>query len=335
MRMRALRHPASVLLTIVALCAAHAQNTMNTVPLQQQIATIAAAHHGSVALYAENLRTHESVSLAPDQPVQTASTIKLAILYEALEQIREGRVHFDDKLVVTRADQVPGSGILLAMDTPLTLSFRDVLTYMIVLSDNTAANLAMDHVGIDNVNRRMQTIGLPGTHLYKKIFTPVAAGTVLSDDFKRFGLGKTTPREISALMSRFVRCDLGSPSRTSDAALCDAALHMLHLQFYREGIPRYLDNLPGADGTSIASKTGALEAARSDVAAISTPAGVIVLSVYTFANADQSWVPDQEAELTIAKLARAVVAAWSPLGLAPWPAPTSREQTLHSGMTPR
>jgi beta-lactamase class A len=94
---------------------------------------------------------------------------------------------------------------------------------------------------------------------------------------------------------------------------------MLHLQFYRDGLPRYLDAMPGATGTSIASKTGSLDALRADIGAVSTPAGVIVMSIFTYANADRSWTPDQEGELTIAKLSRAIVHAWSPTGLAPWP----------------
>lgn len=281
---------------------------------------MAAAHHGSVAVFAEDLATHATVSLHPDEPVQTASTIKLAILYEALEQIRAGKLQFSDAIVVHAGDQVPGAGVLLAFDTPLTLTFRDVLTAMIVLSDNTAANLAMDHVGIENVNRRMVAIGLPGTHLYKKVFAPVAPGTVLPDDFKRFGLGKSTAREMVALMSRFVRCDLGTPAQPGDPALCETALRILHLQFYRDGIPRLLDALPGATGSSIANKTGALDAARSDVGAIATPHGVVVLAVFTYANVDRSWTPDAEAQGTIARIAYAVVHAWSPQGLAPWPA---------------
>ena len=63
--------------------------------------------------------------------------------------------------------------------------------------------------------------------------------------------------------------------RSDDASLCNAALHMLHSQFYREGIPRYLDTLPGATDEAIANKTGALNAVRNDVAAVSTKSGMI------------------------------------------------------------
>jgi beta-lactamase class A len=284
---------------------------------------IVAQHHGKVALYAENLKTGATVAIDADRPVQTASDIKLAILYEALEQIRAGKVHFEDKITVQPGDAVSGSGVLLFFDTPLTLTFKDVLTMMIVMSDNTGANLAMDHVGIANVNARLEKLGLANTHLYKKVMKPVDPGVTLPADYKQFGLGKTTPREMARLMTRFVNCELGepgAPARASDAPLCEAALHMLHLQFYRNTVPHYLDTMPGATGDSIASKTGSLNAVRNDVAAVSTKHGVVVISCFTYDNADHSWGPEQEGELTIAKIARAIVQAWSPDGLAAWPA---------------
>ena len=84
-----------------------------SVSLEKQVQAIAAQHHGDVALFAENLKTHETVAISADTPVQTASVIKLTILYEALEQVRSGKAHFDDKITLTKADQVQGSGVLL------------------------------------------------------------------------------------------------------------------------------------------------------------------------------------------------------------------------------
>ena len=291
--------------------------------LEGQLRAIAGAHAGKVALFAENLQTHQTVSLDADVPVQTASVIKLGILYEALEQVRAGKVHFEDHIAVTSPDRVPGSGILHLLDAPMALTLKDVLTLMIVMSDNEATNLAIDHLGLENIDRRMASLGLANTYLYKKIFTPVTPGTVMPADQKRFGLGKTTPHEMADLLSKLVRCQLAPDDKASlpgDAALCQTAVNMLHLQFYRGSIPRYLDALPGADSTSIANKTGALDAVRNDAAAISTPNGIIVMAIFTYDNTDHSWVVDQQAELTIAKLSRAIVGTWSPHGLAAWPA---------------
>jgi beta-lactamase class A len=248
--------------------------------------------------------------------------IKLAILYEALEQVRSGKTHFDDKITLTKADQVPGSGVLLFFDTPLSLTLKDVLTMMVVMSDNSATNLVMDHLGIDNINARIAKLGLKDTYLYKKIFTPVPAGVVMPADQKKFGLGKTTAREMATLMTKIAQCELaepGSPAQANDSTLCEVALKMLHVQFYRNAIPHYLDGMPGATSDSIANKTGSLDAVRNDVAAISTKNGMVVISAFTFNNKDHSWGTDQEGELTIAKLARAIVQKWSPEGLAAWP----------------
>lgn len=293
-----------------------------TPSLQKDIEEIAAKHHGKVAVFAENLATHQTVAITPDTPVQTASVIKLAILYEALEQIRLGKIHLDDRITMSADDRVPGSGILHLLDAPLGLTFKDVLTLMTMMSDNAGANMAMDHVGIANVNDRMAKLGLPNTYLYKKVFMPVAPGVVMPADQKKFGLGKTTAREIAKLMTKFVQCDLaepGHPAQPGDAELCSVALKMLRVQFYRSAIPRYLDGMPGATGDSIANKTGSLDAVRNDVALVSTRSGMIVLSIFTYENADRSWGAEQEGELTCAQLARAVVQAWSPEGLASWP----------------
>ena len=295
--------------------------------LEKNVQTIAAAHHGNVALFARNLKTGESVALSPDVPVQTASVIKLAILYEALEQVREGKAHWEDPIPMTKADQVPGSGMLLFFDTPITLTLKDVLTMMVVVSDNTAANLAMDKVGIANVNHRLGMLGLKDTYLYKKVFQPVPPGVVMPEDQKKFGLGKTTAREMAALMTKIVTCDVaeaGAPGRPSDAELCAVALHMLHVQFYRSAIPRFLDGMPGATGDSIANKTGSLDAVRADVATVSTKNGLIVISCFTFDNKDHSWGAEQEGEMTIAKIAQAIVKAWSPDGLAAWAVPSGK-----------
>jgi beta-lactamase class A len=322
-----------LLSVIVWVNVVHAQTTSPSGALTEQVRSIAAQHRGDVALFAENLKTRETVALSPDIAVQTASVIKLAILYEALEQVREGKAHFDDRITLTKADQVPGSGVLLMFDPPLSLTLKDVLTMMIVMSDNSAANMAMDHLGLENINRRIATLGLKDTYLYKKIFTPAPPGSAMPADQKRFGLGKTTAREMAELMIKIASCDLaepGAPARQGDGVLCDVALKMLHVQFYRSAIPRYLDSLPGATGDSIANKTGSLDAVRNDVAAISTKNGMVVISCFTFNNKDHSWGADQEGELTIAKIAQQIVKSWSPEGLTGWPVTVDKTSTVNS-----
>ena len=284
--------------------------------LEKTLAGVAAAHHGRVGLYAWNLKTGDVAALNPDEDVPTASVIKLTALYEAMVEIRAGKAHFDDPLTLTQADQVTGSGILGQFDTPHSLTFKDALTLMVVVSDNTATNLVIDHLGLNAINARTRSLGLTHTVFYKKVFRPIE-GPVPPEQPK-FGLGRTTPREMAEVMRRIVRCDLGTPGGpdAQDRAICTTTLAMLRNQFYRDGIPRYIEALDSSEsGSAIANKTGAVDDARNDVAAIATKNGTVILAVFTHDNKDHGWSADDEGNLTIAKLAKAVIEAWSPQGL--------------------
>ncbi len=290
--------------------------------LEARLREIAKAHHGKVALYATQLNTGRRVEIDADAVVQTASTIKLTILFEAMEQVREGKAHWDDKITLQPGDAVSGSGILLFMDAPQTLTLKDVLTLMIVMSDNTATNLAIDKIGLDAVNERTAWLGLKDTHLYKKIGKP-ATGPMPADQAK-YGLGKSTAREMEQVMERIGLCELAGPDGATgagpitdqDTAICGVAMKMLRNQFYRDTIPRYLEKLDATEtGSGTASKTGSLNAVRADVAIVAGKTGPMVLSIFTYDNADTGWTADNEGEVTIAKLARAIMEAWSPEGI--------------------
>jgi beta-lactamase class A len=285
--------------------------------LEQQLAALAAAHHGHVAAYAKHLSTGRVVAIDADQPLQTASVIKLVILFEAMEQVRAGKADWDDKITLANGDAVSGSGVLTFFDAPLTLTLKDVLTLMIIMSDNTATNLAIDRLGLDAVNARITWMGLKDTYLYRKVMKP-PSGPMPADQPK-FGLGKTTAREMATVLERIGRCQLGPPNdgqQAADTAICQVALTMLRNQFYRNTIPRYLDTLDwGKTGPGIASKTGSLNAVRNDVAIVVGKNGPMVISIFTFENEDKRWTADNEAELVIAKMAKAIVDAWSPDGV--------------------
>lgn len=285
--------------------------------LDQQLQVIAKAHHGYFALYAHNLKTGQTASVDPDLPVQTASVIKLGILLDAAEQIRSGHATLADKLVLTKENQVGGSGVLGQLTAPLTLTLGDTLTLMVIQSDNTATNMAIDRLGLDHINATLVAAGLKQTWLYKKV--GVRAEGPMPSDQPKFGLGKTTALEMASVMERLAECRLsldGAAPLAGDGPLCGALLHMLRNQQDRDGVPRYLEFLDtGEHGSAIGNKTGALDDVRNDIALIATKAGPVVISAFTWDNADQRWNGDNEAQKTIAKAAQAIVKRWSPGGL--------------------
>jgi beta-lactamase class A len=281
----------------------------NDADLQAKVAALAAKHHGKLALYAANLKTGDSIAIDPDKPVATASVIKLPVLLEAMEQVKAGKHKLTDKITLQKDDIVLGSGILQFFDTPLAITFKDALTFMVIESDNTATNLVIDQVGIKNVNDRISQMGLKDTYLYKKVYKP-ATGPMPPDQ-KKFGLGKTTAREMAKVMEAIVRCDL------RDGKLCDGMLYMLRNQQYRNLVPHYIETSDTSEGLSlIANKTGSLDEVRNDVAVVYSKNGPIIISAFTYDNEDKSWNNDNAAELLVARIAKVIMEAWSPQGLA-------------------
>jgi beta-lactamase class A len=190
------------------------------------------------------------------------------------------------------------------MQPGLQPTLQDAITLMITQSDNTATNMVIDAIGIQAVNQRIAAMGLKNTYLYKKVFMPPVGPTPA--DQKQFGLGKTTPREMAMILESIEKCDLG------DKKLCEQMIGIMKNQFYRNLIPRYLETVDTTDTTSaIANKTGSEDDVRNDVGIVYTKRGPIVISAFTYANKDQSWTADNQAEIFVAKLAKAVVAGWA------------------------
>src|SRR5512142_1440736 len=93
--------------------------------LQKQLQTMAAAHQGKIALFAKNLKTGDTVAIRADEPVQTASVIKLPILLEAMYQVKAGKHRLSERLELTKENQVEGSGVLMYMAPGLLPTFQD------------------------------------------------------------------------------------------------------------------------------------------------------------------------------------------------------------------
>ena len=121
----------------------------------------------------------------------TASTIKLALVYELFKQVEEGRIRLEDTLVLDRAKAVGGTGVLADLGTP-TLSIRDYAVLMVRLSDNTATNVLIDRLGMEKIAQRLQALGLTATKLRRHMMDTAAA--------RRGDENVSTPAEIARLL---------------------------------------------------------------------------------------------------------------------------------------
>lgn len=278
--------------------------------LQKKLEKMAASYHGKVALYAKNLTTGETVAIDPNTPVQTASVIKLPLMLQAFEQVKEGKLSLNQPVILTKDNQVIGSGVLQFMDPGLQLTLKDTITFMMILSDNTATNMVIDTVGLKPTNEMLARMGMKNTYFYKKVFKPTTE--TMPPDQKKFGLGKTTAEEMAKVLESIYRCDLG------DRALCLQMITIMRNQQYQGMIPRYLQRKDSTEDLSaIADKVGELDDVRNDVALVYTVRGPVIISVFTYDNQDTSWTFENKAEIFIGRVAQAIVNQWSPGGLAP------------------
>jgi len=184
----------------------------------------------------------------------TASTIKIAIVYELFKQAEEGRVQLDRMIPLDRTKAVGGSGVLNQLGTPV-LSVRDYAGLMVMLSDNTATNVLIDLLGMDNVTKRMASLGLTETKLRRHMMDMAAA--------RRGDENVSTPDEIVRLLQILV-------TSHQDAAI--ALLEKPKSSRIRRALP---------PGVQTADKPGELQGVRVDAGIVFAKNRPFVLCVMT------------------------------------------------------
>src|SRR5690606_915480 len=127
--------------------------------------------------------------------------IKVPVLIELYRQAEQGTLDLNETVSIDGAVRTGGSGILQHFaDGASAMSLRALAVLMIVLSDNTATNVLIDRVGMDNVNATMSSLGFVQTKLQRHMIRPQdsAAGRE----------NVSTPAEAAAIMTRIAACDL-------------------------------------------------------------------------------------------------------------------------------
>jgi beta-lactamase class A len=162
---------------------------------------------GDISFSACDTISGESVSVNADLPVQAASVIKLFIMAEAFRQREAGQFDFDAPVTVRQEDHLPSCGALSYLHAPIALPWGDLVTLMIILSDNTATNLLIDRLGIDSINETIDRCGFRHTRLRRKLWQPELSrqgiqNTVCAGDTGRFMQLLLDGALISAAASR-------------------------------------------------------------------------------------------------------------------------------------
>src|SRR5258705_4555506 len=258
--------------------------------LDQRVRAEVSQFKGKVSLYARNLDTGEIYELGPDDRVSTASTIKIAIMVEAFARVSEGKAKWTDELVLTKEKNVGGSGILEEFADGLHLTCRDAVNLMMIMSDNTATNLVIDVLAADAVNARMESLGFKETRLMRRVFGGGESLEGKKEESKRFGLGRTTPREMVTLLEKLERGEVVSPAASKEM------LELMKREQGTNGLWREQWRVPKA------TKSGALDALRSNIGIIYHPRGRIAIAITCSEMPEPNWTDDNPALLLMSRL---------------------------------
>jgi beta-lactamase class A len=268
--------------------------------LKNEINSVRQKFPGEMAVYMKNLASGEELALDADRVGETYSVIKIPVMVEVLRRVERGDFSLSDRIEFKSSDRRLGSGLLSKLDPGLQPTLKDLLTLMIIVSDNSATDVLAGKVGRANVTRTMHELGLKNTSIkfsvlddYREWFAymdptlhpktaeeifnfpvhkyseaQVDAASRMLDDDPHIYFGHSTPREIGWLLEKMVKGTLVSKSASA------LMLEILKKQQVNDRFPRYLRNV------TIAHKTG------DDQPYLANDAGVL-------------WVKDQPIVLVV------------------------------------
>ena len=284
------------------------------------------ALNAKTSFYAKHLPSGREIAIRADEPMNALSVIKIPIMVLAYRDADAGALDLDERNQIQPEDMRRGSGLLQSFTPGIDPTYRDIITQMIITSDNTATDVMINRLGLERVNTMLTELGFEQTRLRattgelfravleladpqnasfsdREVFEsgipsgPQAA--VRSFDFEGDStqwLGRITAREISQMLEAIEEGEFASPESS------DEMIGILRRQFYRSMLPQRL-----RDRASIAHKTGGWPPdAANDVGILYYEGGPTVVAVFTNQNKGDFF----ELEATVGRIAADLVDHW-------------------------
>ncbi len=278
------------------------------------------------SLYAKHLPSGREIAVRADLPMNALSVIKIPIMVLAYRDAEAGRLDLDARHRVTPDELRRGSGLLQTFAPGLEPTYRDLITQMIITSDNSATDIMIEKLGRERVNELLEELGYTDTRLrtttgalfrqtwimldesnsglsdrevFERGFPNDSSAPrrhfILDGDSTQW-LGRTTAREMSRLLEQIHRGELASQEST------DEMIRILRRQFYSSRLPQLIRGR-----AAVAHKTGDWPPyAGNDVGILYYEGGPVVVSVFT----NQNRGDFLELEATIGRIAEDLITTW-------------------------
>ncbi len=207
---------------------------------------------GKLGFYYKNLITQETITWNEEEPFLAASVIKMYIMAKAFEQCEKGMLSKDTLVEIKKEDCVPSCGALTYMHDGLKVTIEDLYTLMIILSDNSATNILIDLLGMEEINDWIETQGFLKTKLNRKMFDKERANKGIQNYI--------SPKEVGDFLKQLYDGTMISQEASKKM------IEILSNQRLNGKIPFYIHNIEGHG--RIAHKTGEDSGITHDVGII-------------------------------------------------------------------
>lgn len=246
--------------------------------LQQQLASVIRPFHGNVGLFVKNLRTGKTVAINADTIFPTASMVKIPILIGVMDKINKDELKIHQEIVYHDSLLYPGVDILGSFKNGEKIELGKMMMLMMTMSDNTASRYLQMFAGTGtSINAILDSMGFEATRVNSKTTGREAA-------WKKYGWGQTTPREMASLLEKIYNGQVISPAASA------RMIRFINRNYWDgeavSAVPPY---------ATVFSKSGALDAYRSEVVLVRGVESAYVFCIITNNNSDTSWTSDNEA----------------------------------------
>jgi beta-lactamase class A len=232
--------------------------------LTARVQKVIDASGAEVAVVMRTLDGKEVLRIDPAKSFHAASTMKVPVMIELFRQAQAGQLSLDEPLPVKNAFHsiVDGSVYQLGVgddsDTEVykavgkTMTLRQLCEAMITVSSNFAANLLIERLGVENIQKTVTRLGADGMNVLRGV-----------EDQKAFDKGLNNSTTAEALATLMEKIATGKAvSAKADAEM----VAILKRQKYHDAIPA---GLPA--GMVVAHKTGNITKIHHDAAIVYGP----------------------------------------------------------------
>ncbi len=307
-------------------CAPEQDSVSQSGDLASRIEASLNSLNAKTSFYAKHLPSGREIAIRADEPMNALSVIKIPIMVLAYRDADAGTLELDERYQIQPEDMRRGSGLLQSFSPGIEPTYRDIITQMIITSDNTATDVVIRRLGLERVNTMLAEMGFDQTRLrattgelFRAVLELAAPGNASLSDrdvfesgfpsdpeaaVRSFGfegdstqwLGRITAREISHMLEAIEENELASPESS------DEMIGILRRQFYSSRLPQQLRGR-----ASIAHKTGDWPPhAGNDAGILYYEGGPTVVAVFTNQNQGDFF----ELEAALGRIAVDLVDSW-------------------------